>query len=96
MLILKSLQRPLDQTCPYKYGGRAASSGSFVHLWTTRGLMSRREIIETEIVVFTQFRDSAVEAGLQNAALKLSEELSARMQALAKLNTSEVTTPRKF
>ncbi len=50
--------------------------------------MSRLEI-ELEITVFSQFRDSAVEAGLQNAALKLTEEISARKQALIKLLPSE-------
>jgi hypothetical protein len=50
--------------------------------------MSRRQI-EIEITVFSQFRDSAVEAGLQNAALKLTEEISARKQALSRLDPSE-------
>jgi hypothetical protein len=49
--------------------------------------MSRREI-ELEITVFSQFRDSAVEAGLQSAALKLAEEISARKQALGKIASS--------
>jgi hypothetical protein len=41
--------------------------------------------IEIEIVVFGQFRDSAVELGLQNAALLLTEQITARKQALTKI-----------
>jgi hypothetical protein len=40
--------------------------------------------IEIEIIVFSQFRDSAVELGLQNAALALTEQIAARKLALSK------------
>ncbi len=53
--------------------------------------MSRRQI-ELEIVVFGQFRDSAVEVGLQSAALKLAEELAARKFALNRLDDQEKPT----
>jgi len=48
--------------------------------------MSRNDL-EMEIVIFCQFRDSAVEAGLQNAALVLTEQISSRKQTLTKLDT---------
>jgi hypothetical protein len=51
-------------------------------LW---GLIVNRDI-EIEIVVFGQFRDSAVELGLQNAALVLTEQIAARKQALIKVD----------
>jgi hypothetical protein len=41
--------------------------------------------IEIEITVFSQFRDSALELGLPNAALVLTEQIAARKQALTKI-----------
>jgi hypothetical protein len=49
-----------------------------------------RHDVEIEIIVFSQFRDSAIEIGLQNAALVLTAQVNARKQALAK------TAPQSF
>jgi phosphoenolpyruvate carboxylase len=47
--------------------------------------MGRGEI-EQEVRVFIAWRDSALELGLQNAATVLTEQISARKQALTKFN----------
>jgi hypothetical protein len=47
--------------------------------------MGRVEI-EQEVRVFISWRDAALELGLQNAALVLDEQITARKQALTKFN----------
>jgi hypothetical protein len=45
-----------------------------------------RNEIEMEIIIFSGFRDDALELGLQSAALVLTEQIAARKQALNKLD----------
>jgi hypothetical protein len=44
-----------------------------------------RNEIELEIQIFAAFREAALELGLQNAALLLTEQITARKQALTKI-----------